>query len=162
MAIFQKKRKIIFKKAESEKKKGGIPPKSGRLTSLIYIYYFEITILVGRPKILTTNPLSHSPRGTHTPFSLTGHRSTETCCQGTVSSEDSDSQLFLATTGHQSWSEIYHLQSVQAKKNLSTANTNNSDSTYRLGFSVICMKQTIKYGKKLSCSHGIWHLLTLC
>ena len=33
-AIFQKKQKIICKKAESEKKKSGIPPKSGRLTSL--------------------------------------------------------------------------------------------------------------------------------
>ena len=33
-AIFQKKRKIIFKKAESEKK-GEISPKSGILTSLI-------------------------------------------------------------------------------------------------------------------------------
>ena len=33
LAIFQKKRKVIFKKAES-KKKSGIPPKSGRLTSL--------------------------------------------------------------------------------------------------------------------------------
>ena len=34
-AIFQKKRKIIFKKAEcKKKKKNRIPPKSGRLTSL--------------------------------------------------------------------------------------------------------------------------------
>ena len=34
--FFPKKRKIIFKKAESKKKKSEIPPKSGRLTSLVY------------------------------------------------------------------------------------------------------------------------------